>query len=82
MNRLCASLRLRDVGETDKNGQPVYDLVTELSGAEMRGQRNSNMGYGSESAVDSSEPTAKGFYDVHGNVWQWCEDHFSALPDR
>jgi putative 4-mercaptohistidine N1-methyltranferase len=21
-----------------------------------------------------------GFYDVFGNVWQWCEDHFHPLP--
>ena len=21
-----------------------------------------------------------GFYDVYGNVWEWCEDHFNGLP--
>ena len=22
----------------------------------------------------------KGFHDVFGNVWEWCEDNFNALP--
>jgi len=25
-------------------------------------------------------PTAAGFYDVFGNVWEWTEDHFNGLP--
>jgi formylglycine-generating enzyme required for sulfatase activity len=52
------------------------------SGLQMRGARNSNMAWGAEAAVDACAPTAAGFHDVHGNVWQWCEDHFAALPNR
>jgi formylglycine-generating enzyme required for sulfatase activity len=22
----------------------------------------------------------KGFNDVFGNTWEWCEDHFNGLP--
>jgi len=25
-------------------------------------------------------PTKQGFYDVHGNVWEWGEDYFYGLP--
>lgn len=27
------------------------------------------------------DPSPTGFYDVHGNAWEWTEDHFAPLPD-
>ncbi|MCK7502526.1 MAG: SUMF1/EgtB/PvdO family nonheme iron enzyme [Comamonadaceae bacterium] len=30
--------------------------------------------------MDAGRPTAAGFHDVFGNVWQWLEDHFNPLP--
>jgi formylglycine-generating enzyme required for sulfatase activity len=32
------------------------------------------------SPVDALPATDKGFHDVFGSAWEWCEDHFSALP--
>jgi len=40
---------------------------------------NTNLAYGSESAVDALPPNKAGFHDSFGNVWQWMEDHMSAL---
>jgi len=41
---------------------------------------NLNMKWGSATPVDFYPPTHAGFYDVHGNVWEWTEDHFHPLP--
>jgi len=29
--------------------------------------------------VNMYQPTSLGFHDVHGNVWEWNEDHFNGL---
>lgn len=41
---------------------------------------NANFLYGSSTPVDMFPPTSAGFYDVFGNVWEWCEDQFNGLP--
>jgi 5-histidylcysteine sulfoxide synthase/putative 4-mercaptohistidine N1-methyltranferase len=41
---------------------------------------NHNLRLGSEGPVTQFTQNKKGFSDVFGNLWQWCEDAFHALP--
>lgn len=69
---------------SEQEGGMPYRLLTEAEHHALRDNGNNaanmNLTYGAESAVDGLAPNSKGYHDVFGNVWQWCEDHFHPLP--
>ena len=66
-----------------ENSSIPYRLLTEAEHNLMRDGKehpwNNDVRNGSEIGVRHVPANDKGFYDVFGNVWQWCEDHFHPL---
>jgi len=73
---------LRDARQRDAAVGAERDPVMVCDGASLARQCgwNTNLAHGSSSPVNAGTPTAAGFHDVFGNVWQWIEDHFNPLP--
>ncbi|RYY33881.1 hypothetical protein EON62_03795, partial [archaeon] len=63
------------VGRDASDAAARADIIMQPSGP-----GNVNLRWGSPTPVNMYAPSPKGFHDMHGNVWQWVEDHFAPLP--
>lgn len=78
---VAAALKSHAVA-TPADAQQNLDVVMHCSGANAAPEYGFNfqLAHGSASPVTELPPSEKGFYDTLGNVWEWGEDHFAALP--
>jgi len=59
--------------------RPAVDPVMG-DAAVLGAAHNLGLRAGSANAVDALPANTTGFHDATGSVWQWCSDHFAALP--
>ena len=67
---------MRSHAQSRRDNKMLREDAVMMGADAIRDRANTNLQYGSECSVVAFPPNEKGFRDVFGNVWQWCEDHF------